>query len=116
MSKAWIQNVNVFADLEICYSNSPGGANSNNRKILSDENTVLLMVDPVSETVSLTKTEKHYKYIAIYDITGKQITVSQNENENLLSFNISQLQQRIYFIHTQNDDDEIVMKKFIKNW
>ncbi len=116
MSKAWIQNVNTFADLEICSADDPGSLNSNDRVTSSTQNPSLVLMDPLNETISLTNHTKQYKSVLIYDINGRKINVTQTEDETAVRFNTSQLEKGVYFIHAQLNDNTIEVSKFVKNW
>jgi hypothetical protein len=67
---------------------------------------------PVNDVINLKYTEDiSINRIRIYDINGKQVSLII---KNLSQINVQNLKTGIYFISVENDENEILTKKFIK--
>ena len=67
---------------------------------------------PVNDVINLKYTEDiSINRIRIYDLNGKQVSLII---KNLSQINVQNLKTGIYFISVENDENEILTKKFIK--
>lgn len=88
-----------------------------NRTLLStkafSENAVSLYPNPVKNQLTLTTSNKSQTFnVAIYDLTGKQITSQKLQNTNAI--NTEKLISGMYFISIEDVFGNRFQKKFIK--